>query len=339
MAAAKKAKLLYVMQLLIEKTDENNPVSVNQIIAELDKHGIKAERKSIYDDIQTLEDFGLYIERTREGGSYGYYIGERDFQMPELKLLVDSVQCAKFITQKKSVELIRKLEKLCSESQAKNLQREVIVSDRVKTLNENIYYITDIIHSAILSDHKISFKYFDWRVTEGDKKIVKEYRKGGEQYVVSPWALTWDDENYYLIAYNSNSDSIKHYRVDKMDTPDVLFEKRDGKSRMKDFNLASHAKKTFGMFGGDEHDVTLEFEDKLLGVVLDRFGSDVFISKVENGKFRVNVKAAISPVFYSWLFTFGTEVRVISPKKVVEEYRERAKFVAKLYKPDKSKKP
>ncbi len=330
--ANKKARPLYVMKILLEKTDENHALSLSAITKELLDYGFTAERKSLYDDIETLTAFGLDIETTREGGGFGYYIAERDFQMPELKLLVDSVQCAKFITPKKTVELIRKLEKLCSENQAKDLQREVLVSDRVKTVNENIYYITDIIHSAILSENKIAFAYFDWKLGSGKDKVKKEYRRAGEKYVVSPYALTWDDENYYLVAYDEAADKVKHYRVDKMDTPTVLDEKRGADRKMKGFNIASYAKKTFGMFGGEECDVTLEFSADLLGVVIDRFGGKVFISKADKDRFKVNVKVAVSPVFYSWLFNFGTDVKILSPQKIADEFRERAKAIAKHYK-------
>ncbi len=320
------------MKILLEKTDENHAISISEITQELADYGFTAERKSLYDDIETLGIFGLDIEKTREGGSFGYYIAERDFQMPELKLLVDSVQCSKFITPKKTLELIRKLEKLCSENQAKDLQREVLVSERVKTVNENIYYITDIIHTAILSQCKIEFAYFDLKLSDGKEKIKKEYRKNKAKYKVSPYALTWDDENYYLVAYDEEADKVKHYRVDKMDTPNILEEKRAGEKEMKDFNIASYAKKTFGMFGGEECDVTLEFSNDLLGVVIDRFGSKLFIAKSGKNSFKVNVRVALSPVFYSWLFNFGTDVKIISPHKVANEFREKAKAIAKHYK-------
>lgn len=338
MAANKKSKMLYVMKILVEQTDENNTVTLNEILRQLeDIYGIKAERKSIYDDIDTLIDFGIDIEKRRTK-TMEYYIANRDFQLPELKLLVDAVQSAKFITAKKSNELINKLERLCSESQAKSLRREVIVSDRVKTLNESIYYNTDIIHTAIIEDKKVKFLYYDLEIGTGSDKIKKVYRKNGDFYVVSPWALHWDDENYYLIAFDSEAEKIKHYRVDKMTKIDLLGDKRDGKNEMRDFNPAQYGKKTFSMYGGEEKDICLEFKNNLLGVVVDRFGSNIYIAKANEDSFRINVNVAVSPTFYSWLFNFGTDVKIISPKSVANEFREKAKAVSKYYKENKNKK-
>ena len=212
-----KQKLLYLQKIMLEKTDENHGLTINEIKDELESYGIKAERKSLYDDIEILQSFGLDICTVRTN-TVKYYIGNRDFQIPELKLLVDAIQSSKFITRKKSLELIEKLGHLVSENDGSQLRREVYVTNRVKTVNEHIYYNVDKIHNAISENKKISFQYFKWELdTTNGNKIVKTARKNGEAYRVSPWALCWDDENYYLIAYDSEAEIIKHYRVDKME--------------------------------------------------------------------------------------------------------------------------
>ena len=212
-----KLKLLYLYQILLQKTDEEHKMSMDELLAALSRCGVAAERKSIYSDIAALQDFGLDVVMQRGPGG-GYYVASRDFELPELKLLVDAIQCSRFITEKKSNELIKKIESLASEPQARALQRQVYVSDRVKTLNESIYYNIDTLHNAISEGVQITFQYFEW-VLDFSKaqRIQKRYRKDGALYQVSPWALTWDDENYYMVAYDSASDSIRHYRVDKME--------------------------------------------------------------------------------------------------------------------------
>ena len=201
---------------MLEKTDENHPLSINEIKALLALQGISAERKSLYDDLDILSTFGVDICKIRTS-TVKYYVGSRDFELAELKLLVDAIQSSRFITHKKSLSLIGKLEKLVSESDGKLLQRQVYVANRVKTLNEKIYYNVDELHNAIEKGKQITFKYFKWQVCfDGGKSIVKVPKKNGELYRVSPWALCWDDENYYLVAYDNAAKKIKHYRVDKM---------------------------------------------------------------------------------------------------------------------------
>lgn len=330
MGGNKKLKLLYIMELLLKRTDENNGVTIGQITEYLMAHGISAERKSIYDDIETLKLFGMDIE-SRRSKTFEYYLASREFQLAELKLLVDAVQSSKFITAKKSRELIRKIETLCSEHQGVELQREVAITGRVKTLNESIYYNTDLIHTAIVQNRMIEFNYFEWAFSEKGK-VQKAYRKDGSRYSASPYCLTWDDENYYLIAYDSKADKIKHFRVDKITGLEVVSRPREGSKIMEGFNSAEYSVKTFSMYGGQEEVIRLEMDNKLLGVAIDRFGPDVNPKLVSGGKFRVNVKVAVSPTFFSWLFNFGTDIKIISPKSVAEQYREKAKAIAKAYK-------
>lgn len=303
-----KLKLLYLARILTEKTDEEHAITVPEIIAELSRNGISAERKSIYDDLECLRLFGLDI-CSRKSRTTGYYIASRDFELPELKLLVDSVQASKFITHKKSLELISKIEKLTSRENAKMLQRQVFVTDRVKTVNEKIYYNVDKIHEAIAKNKQITFKYFNLNVNK-----EKEYRKDGRLYTESPVSLTWDDENYYLITYKEKYASYTHYRVDKMERIEITEETRVLSD--KPFDLSSYAKSTFQMFGGEEIDVCVRFENELVGVVFDRFGTNIPIIKRGDKHFDCHIKVAASTQFLSWIISFGGRAKIISPDSV-----------------------
>lgn len=328
-----KQKLFYVLRCLNEKTDENHGVTVADIIEYLENYDIHAERKSIYDDIKTLQDFGVDICSTKSK-TVEYYIASRDFEISELKLLVDAVQSAKFITHKKSNELIKKLESLTSDSQAKELQRQVFVSNRVKTMNEKVYYNVDSIHEAINTGRKISFYYYRWEITpDNTQKVKKVRRNNGEKYVVSPWALSWDDENYYLIAYDDKADKIKHYRVDKMESVEVMYkEKRDGKELFKQFDMAVYSKQIFGMYGGELTDIKIRFDNSLAGVVVDRFSKNVFISVNDNGTFDMNAKVMLSPTFYGWLFALRDKAQILYPQSAKDEFLSFVEDVKNAYK-------
>ena len=306
-----KLKLFYLMKILLEKTDEEHTITVPEMIAELGKLGISAERKSVYDDLEYLKLFGLDV-CSRKTRTHDYFIGSREFELPELKLLVDSVQSSKFITHKKSMELISKIEKLTSEANAKKLHRQVFVTNRVKTVNETIYYNVDKIHDAIAANKQITFKYYDLDVNR--KKV---YRKNGDRYTESPVALTWDDENYYLITYKEKYDDYAHYRVDKMESIEITEE--DRVLSEEPFDLSAYSKTTFAMFGGEETEVSIKFENDLVGVVFDRFGTDVRIIKADEGHFICTVKVAVSPHFLSWIVSFGRRAKIMSPDYVVDE--------------------
>lgn len=325
-----KQKLLYLRKIMLEKTDENHALTASEIISALNSYGINAERKSLYDDLRILSIFGLDICRTRSS-TVRYYVGSREFEMPELKLLVDAIQSSKFITHKKSLSLIKKLEGLVSENDGKQLQRQVYVSNRVKTVNEKIYYNVDTIHNAISNDVQIIFKYYKWKVNFGSaQKIVKTERKNGE-YRVSPWALCWDDENYYMIAYDKDAGIIKHYRVDKMDSIELTGDERDGRAVFEKFDIARYSNSVFSMFGGDETEITLSVDNNLVGVIADRFGSDVYITKYTDTAFRVSVNVMLSPQFYAWLFGLGDKVKILAPEYAAEEFRTRLEDAARLY--------
>lgn len=327
-----KLKLLYLLKILQERTDEDHAITLAQILEALEGYGVTAERKSIYDDLETLRLYGADIEM-RKGKCYEYYIANRAFELPELKLLVDAVQSSKFITHKKSGELIKKVESLTSTWQAQQLQRQVFVSNRVKTMNESIYYNVDKIHAAISGGVKISFLYFEWAVSFTTKeRIKKRPKKNGERYVISPWALTWDDENYYMIGYDSDSKKIKHYRVDKMQSIELTNENRDGKLLFQKFDMAQYSKMTFGMYGGEEAQVKLRFKNNMVGVAVDRFGKDIFIAQDGDDSFTINVKVMLSPQFFAWVFGLGEDVQIISPQSVVKQFKKHAKKVMKQYK-------
>lgn len=327
-----KLKLLYLLKILQERTDEAHAITLAQILGALNGYGITAERKSIYDDLEALRVYGVDVEMRKEK-NYEYYIANRAFELPELKLLVDAVQSSKFITHKKSNELIKKVEGLASVHQARQLQRQVFVQNRVKTMNESIYYNVDQIHSAISQGVKISFLYFEWAVSFTTKeRIKKRPKRGGERYAVSPWALTWDDDNYYMIGYDTESKKIKHYRVDKMQAIEPTDEKRDGQRVFQKFDMAQYSKMTFGMYGGDEEEVKLRFKNSLVGVAVDRFGKDVFLSQDGNDCFTVNVKVMASPQFFAWVFGLGEDVQILSPPGVVKQFKKHAKKVMKQYK-------
>ena len=327
-SANQKSKLLYVRDFLLRNSDQEHPVTVNQIIGFLSQQDIRAERKSIYDDIETLRQFGLDIIQTKEDGRCGYYVGDREFQLPELKLLVDSVQASKFITHKKTASLIKKIETLASVHSAQLLHRQVFVKNRIKTMNESIYYNVDEIHNGISNNRKIRFLYFEYNVAK-----ERQYRHGGAYYVVSPFAMTWDDENYYLVAYDSEAGIIKHYRVDKMEKISTLDEERDGQEVYQALDMAVYTRKTFGMFTGEEIKVQMRFENHLVGAVLDRLGRDVFIVPDGPGHFTVRTDVVVSPQFFAWVLGFGPQAQIVGPAHVVEGMKAHIGSVAALYGP------
>lgn len=327
-----KQKLLYILKLLYEKSDQDHGVTVSQMIDYLAENEIKAERKSIYDDIKTLKDFGVDIISTKSK-TVRYFIAGRSFELYELKLLVDAVQSSKFITHKKTNELIAKLEGLSSEHDAKKLDRQVFVANRIKAMNEKTHFNIDNVHEAINLSRKISFYYYQWEVTSDlSQKIIKKRRNNGERYVVSPWALCWDDENYYLIAYDSKSEKIKHYRIDKMDSVEILHnEKRDGRKMFSKFDTAVYSKQLFGMYGGNLVDIKVRFDKSLIGVVVDKFSKNIFISVNDDGTFDMTTKVMLSPNFYGFIFGLKDKAEILSPKIAREEFIQYIEDVKNKY--------
>lgn len=263
----------------------------------------------------------------QEDRTYSYHIGNRQFELAELKLLVDSVQSAKFITAKKSNELIKKIEGLASKYEALQLHRQIFVAGQVKTMNESIYYNVDRIHTAIAENSRITFQYFQWNV---DKKMG--FCHDGALYEVSPWALSWDDENYYLIAYDSVEESIKHFRVDKMLHIKTNGKAREGKQIFKSFDMAVYSRKMFAMYGGEEEWVRIECENSFAGVMIDRFGKDVSMIRLDDKRFVVNVEVAVSRQFLAWIIGLGEGVMLVGPDNVVEMMNDEIERLVKQYK-------
>ena len=317
--ANQKLKILYLMKILLEKTDEEHSITMQEIIDSLEAYGIQAERKSLYGDIESLRQYGLDIVGRQKGRTYYYSIGKRQFELAELKLLVDSVQSARFITAKKSNELIKKIESLASKYEASWLHRQVYVAERVKTMNESIYYNVDMIHAAIGANSQ-------WNV---EKKM--ELRRNGALYEISPWALSWSNENYYLIGFDAGEDKIKHFRVDKMLHIETTGVKREGEECFRRFDMAETFRKMFGMFGGEEETVKLECENSFAGVMIDRFGKDVILMKKDEGHFAVHVKVAVSRQFLSWVIGLGEGAKITGPEKVIGQMREEAARLMRQY--------
>ena len=321
-----KLKMLYLVKIFSEETDDQHPLTMPEIIRKLQAYGVNANRKTLYLDFEELRTFGLDIIATKVGHECYYNLGSRDFELPELKLLVDSVQSAKFITDKKSAELIKKLESLVSRYEGKKLQRQVVISGRIKAMNESIYYNVDKLHEAIGSGCQIRFKYYQWNVNK-----EMELRKDGAWYQVSPWALMWDDENYYLVAYDAEEDIIKHYRVDKMLRITVIPDKRLGQDQFKKFDMPRYTKSLFGMYGGEEVKVTLECLNDMAGVIIDRFGKDVIIAPAGADHFRVTVNVTLSNQFLGWVMAMGDGMKIVAPAKVVDRMKSELSRLCEQY--------
>ena len=321
-----KFKLYRLAQIMMEQTDDEHYITMPEIIEELAKYDVTADRKSVYADLRDLSILGIEVEGEPIGNRYHYHVVSRAFELPELKLLVDAIQSSKFITEKKTNRLIKKLETLVSKYDAQKLQRQVFVSGRIKTMNESIYYTVDAIHNAISENKKIKFQYYQWNV-----KKEMELRHNGAWYHISPWGLSWDDENYYLVGYDSEAEQIKHYRVDKMLHIRMSNESREGKEYFKKLDMADYAKKSFGMFGGKEQTVKLLVHNSLAGVIIDRFGKDIMMIPEDEQYFTVNVDVHISRQFLGWVFSLGEQVRILKPDEVVVEMKKEIKRLNQQY--------
>lgn len=324
--AKAKLKLLYLAKIFSEETDDAHGLTLPQIAEKLESYGIKADRKTLYQDFEELRQFGYDLIREQVGHDTIYFLGARDFELPELKLLVDSVQAAKFITDKKSHELIHKLESLVSRHQAQQLQRQVFITGRVKAMNESIYYNIDRLHEAINSDCQIRFHYYQWNVRK-----EMELRRKGAWYCVSPWALSWDDEKYYLVAYDAEDGKIKHYRVDKMLNIEALQAPRQGKEYFKSFDMPKYSKTLFGMFGGEEKSVILQGENYMVNVLMDRFGKDIPIVPIDENHFEAKVNVAVSTQFFGWIMALGKGISITGPEPILRRMREEVRRLQQQY--------
>ncbi|MCR5676119.1 MAG: WYL domain-containing protein [Lachnospiraceae bacterium] len=324
-----KLKLYYLGRIMLEKTDEEHSLTMPQIKAYLEEYGVTADRKSLYDDLRALEVLGIEVTGEKNGRDFYYYVSNKQFEIAELKLLTDAIQSSKFITEKKSRELIKKLMTLASRYEAMQLQRQVVVQGRIKTMNESIYYIVDEIHRAISENRKIRFKYMQWSL---DKTMVPRRK---ELYETSPWALTWDDENYYLIAYDSEMQMVKHYRVDKMQNIEITDDPRDGRDCFGKIDMAAYTRKSFGMYGGEDTRVKLRFNNDLVGVLIDRFGRDIPITPDKQpGWSQTSVDVTVSDLFFGWIFALGKDVQIISPEDVAARFEKELHDRLRLYDPE-----
>ncbi|MFQ6817496.1 MAG: helix-turn-helix transcriptional regulator [Blautia sp.] len=321
-----KLKILYLMKLLQEKTDREHPVSVKDIIQTMEAYGISVERKTVYDDIETLRTFGMKIG-SRRGKPAGFYLEERTFELPELKFLMDAVQSSKFITEKQSAALVRKLENLASVHEAKKLKSQVFLMPGIKTLNEEIYTNIETIYDAISANRQISFRYYQWTLSRELKP-----KRGGERYRVSPGKLLWNNDNYYLMGLDESSGIVKHYRVDKMMDVAVEEEKRSGESVFRDFDMGRFSAETFGMFDGKETILKIRFSNELVGVVLDRFGKKAVLQRSDDTHFFLQTHIRVSGQFFGWLTGLGPGAEIVSPEKVRKEYKSFLTKILKIYK-------
>lgn len=321
-----KFKLYRLAQIMLEKTDEEHYITMPEIMAELARYEITADRKTIYGDLRDLQQLGIEVEGEPVGNRYHYHVVSRVFELPELKLLVDAIQSSKFITERKTNSLIKKLETLVSKYDAAKLQRQVFVSGRIKTMNESIYYTVDAIHNAISENKKIRFQYFQWNI-----KKEMELRHGGAYYHISPWGLSWDDENYYLVGFDSEANLIKHFRVDKMLHITLMDEAREGQEHFMKLDMADYSKKSFGMYRGKEKMVKLLVHNRLAGVIIDRFGKGVMMIPVDEEHFSVNVEVQISGQFLGWVMSLGEDVKIVGPIDVVERMQSEIQRLQKQY--------
>ena len=301
-------------------------LTLAEITSLLNGYEVTADRKTLYLDFEELKHYGLDIISEQRSKTVVYYLASRDFELAELKLLVDSVQSSKFITEKKSNSLIKKLESLVSEHESKQLHRQVITSGRVKTMNESILINVDSIHSAINNNRQISFQYFQWTP---DKQ--RELRHDGQRYTISPWHLVWDNENYYMIGYDSDSEMIKHFRVDKMLRISSGNEKREGLKKMKEFNIATYSRTLFGMLGGESTRVTLQCHNSMAGVIIDRFGKDTVMLRHDDEHFIAYVEVVPSDQFLGWIIGLSSYVQIMEPSSVVKQIKDLLSKQMELY--------
>lgn len=304
-----KLRLFLLRDYFLRETDEKHTVTVPALMAYLSAQGLHGvDRRTIYADIALLKGYGMDIEKRRTR-THDYYLATRDFEPPELKLLVDAVQASRFITERKSAQLIGKLEALTSRHLAAQLSRQVYVHNRVKTDNERIYYNVDTIHEAIAHNRRVCFQYCQYTIT---KSLVP--RRGGAFYEVSPYLLAWADDNYYLIADHPVHEGLAHFRVDKMLS--VCMSEQPRARRSDAIDPAAYAKTMFSMYAGEQTHVELRFEHGLVGAVIDRFGRDISIIKQDEAGFSVRVQVAVSPAFFGWLLQFGKHAAITAPEKV-----------------------
>lgn len=324
-AGSQKQKLLVMKKYFETETDENHHVTGNQLIEYLSRQGIKAERKTIYDDIKTLSESGMNIETVKAGHSNAYYLGERPFMDVELLVLADAVASCRFLSVSRSNQLLKKLQKLTSRYKGNQLNRCIHVAKRPKSFNDKIYYAINEIHEGIFSKKQITFQYTEYTA---DKESVSKH--GGARYQVSPFTLVWENENYYLICYCCKHEKICRYRVDRMKNVTTIDEDVIALTdEQKD--EAENLKSIYGMYGGKSEMVTMEFDSSLANSVIDKFGIDVHMRKISDDVFSVTAQVQIAPTFWGWLFQFGRKAKVVAPANVVEQAKAEISALVQNY--------
>ena len=306
-----KLKLFYLYKIFREESDKTHPLTMPQIVEKLASYGVDSDRKALYDDIEVLNLFGINIEKKRVGSYTYYYATNRPFELAEMKILVDAVQASKFISEKETKVLIQKLLYLVCESDARLLERDVHVPGRIKNMAESVYRTVDVIYHAMNEDQQLRFHYFRWDI-HGNRELKRD----GEYYIVSPWNLIYDDEKYYLVAYDPIHKEIRHYRVDKMMDAEVVDKKRKGITKFRQQSKSKYTQQHFRMYGGDLQTVTLLCENEMSNVIVDQFGHNVKMIPVDDGHFTVDVEVVVSPQFFGWIVGLGGQVAVQGPESV-----------------------
>ena len=316
-----KTRILLILDILKKNTDEDHALKAADILERISAEGLKCDRKTLYDDINSLMDAGVDIIHEPGGG---YKLLSRDFEDVEIRLLVDAVYSSKFISSQKTKVLAGKLKTLTSESQASSITRQIYSSDS-KTPNEDVLYNVDSLSRAIQDNKQVSSEYLVWGA---NKKLVT---KGDKIRILSPWALIWQDQNYYLMAYDDAAGKMKHFRVDKMRNVSVTDSLRKGREEFESLDMSEYLESTFSMYGGKQETVTLDFPEELIGIAYDRFGTDVKQRPGDKGRILVRTKCYVSNQFYGWLSGLGGDVKLVSPDSVVSSYRSFLKDLIKLY--------
>lgn len=311
----RKVKLLKLIELLRQHTDEQNPMTTSQVGAAMEAMGIPCDRRIIKRDVDSLNEMGYEVMVTSVGHENAYYIADRSFSIPELKILIDAVHASSFITEKKSEELIEKIAALAGSHRAEVLKRNMVCFNTRKHSNEKILYSVDTLEEAILTQKKVIFLYFDL-----DENGERVYRRGGHHYVVEPIALVFNEDNYYLTCYSARHDSTSNYRIDRMDGVKIIEEPCCEKAISLRNEVAAYTEQAFKMFSGKIESVVLEFDRSLIGAVYDKFGENIKMMPSTESKVITTAKVRISPTFWGWLVQFGAQMRIVSPDYVIEEY-------------------
>ena len=319
----RKIKLLKLLDMLRHETDEQHPLTTTQICTKLGNMGIVCDRRTLPRDIATLNDQGYEIMSVMIGHDKCYYVEDRSFSIPELKILIDAVQAASFITEKKTAELVEKIASLGGTHRAEILKSNMVCFNTRKHSNEHIYYNVDTLERAIQIKKKVIFYYYNL-----DENGNKVYRRNHHHYVVEPIGLVFNEDNYYLMVYSSRHDGTANYRVDRMEEVEIIDEDICEKAISLRDSVSGYTEQAFKMYGGPSVAVELEFDDTLIGVVFDKFGEDTRMQRCSNGRCVATVEVQVSPVFWGWIFQFGRQMTITSPIEMIDEYKRKTANLA-----------